>query len=490
MMMNTLINSSFMNSTSTLAAFIQFWSNISTTLHSTQVVWTFMASLPWMWILNWIFIMMTILLPNEITLWQSDAYTSNPVANFGSDNFVMQSVTGYVYHQVPFNTWSHVLTFPFDLTWWALYLNYYSEMWFGDSILMYTHYAICVMQLITVCFRPQSTLPQQEVAASDNLNPATSLPKPVTSASSAPDSSTSNLRDPAQSLLIPPQQLQPQGNHDTSSVSTVNNGTTTTVATTQETPQQEEPFSFRDMMRELYREFYFTQFLVVFCGFTFWYIVLQMLLPAPTVMVKFFCPQFIFDQLPTIAQTSDIFWLNIFIAYNVIFRVLGHCADYLPPIMFLGKDLPFTSIGQGFAMFGKFRSWRWVLQIPFAYCSELCAGYPGRLFAWRMLADVRVVLNYCGVDDRKQINFFTLNWFEVDHAKDLINLHGWNSWSPTSHLFEAIEKGHVDDSNKTTATTANPATTSTDATTTTTITTPTLSLSTNNNESNKDAAEQ
>ena len=438
----------------------------------------------WLWLLlsNWIFVGMTCLFPDGITKLQSDAYTSNPLANFGSNNFVMQSATGYVYHQVWFNTWSHILTFPIDLTWWALYLQHVSCHFFGDGILKYTLLVVCIVQIATVCFKPINT---SSTSNSSTILHHSDSKKQLNTSPQA--NKTGNSRAIFNNMCNDPEHGKQDFENMAKATSPTNPDTTTKecvyndddidgysilpsniiithrrklsisvdeaadnqvntlviksssiMNSCHDTSQCIKDVKILKFIKAFKQEFYWRQFLIVSFGFTFWFLIMPIILPSPVNLVNMILShEFIELYMPEIEQKSDFFWINIFLIFNALFRVLGHCADYVPPIMFIGEDLPFTTIGKGFSSFGKFISWKWMYQIPLSFLSELCAGFPGRLFAWRMLADLRVILNWCGIPDYKQ-SFFTLNWKELDSAKELVNLHGWQGWSATRELFHGV----------------------------------------------------
>ena len=128
-------------------------------------------------------------------------------------------------------------------------------------------------------------------------------------------------------------------------------------------------------------------------------------------------------------------------------------ADYLPPIMFDPEhhDAPFDSMGKGLIPFLKNMSWKVFIQTPLGILSELCAGYPGRLYIWRLVANLRRILNVVGIPDEKQ-TFFTMNWEEVENAKKVIidpegsaQGKGWNAWPLTAKLFAWSKVEDVDD---------------------------------------------
>jgi len=121
-------------------------------------------------------------------------------------------------------------------------------------------------------------------------------------------------------------------------------------------------------------------------------------------------------------------------------------ADYLPPIMFDPQhhDAPFDSMGKGLIPFLQNMSWKVFIQTPLGILSELCAGYPGRLYVWRLVANLRKVLNVVGIPDEKQ-TFFTMNWKEVEGAKQTIIDEGWNAWPLTAKLFAWAEVDETDD---------------------------------------------
>ncbi|KAF0983323.1 hypothetical protein FDP41_010388 [Naegleria fowleri] len=344
---------------------------------------------PWLWIANCGFMALATVAPRTLTKWQSDAYTSQPMRNYGPQNFLMQSVTGYIYHQVPYNIWTHILTFPLDLTWWGYYFAYFGKLWTGHPGYFYwAHYALSIAQLITYCVGPATA--QGEKCVLKKFDPAAQV----------------NLADKKNWPLVEV-----------------------------EVCKKKHPK----------RHFYWLQFIVTASFFTFWYSLLPYWLPGPKEITQKLLPEFIWNYIPEVLRQSDMFWVNFFLLHNAILRVTGHMADYLPPIMFDPDhhDAGFTGLGKGFIAYFKYFSWKWMVQTPLGILSELCAGYPGRLYVWRLVANLRRVLNFVGVPDNKQ-TFFTMNWNEVEQAKKTINQSGWNAWPLTAKLFEWAKVEDVD----------------------------------------------
>jgi len=358
--------------------FITQASSLSTTIGE--------LSLPWLWLGHVFFVLWATFFPENLTSWQSDGHTSAPLQNFGADNFLMQSVTGFIYHQDWFNVWSHVLTFPIDLSFWTLYFNIYGKTWLGESntnLFTYGHLLVCVLQAITVCVPPRKITMEQLHASAANQESA-----------SAAKSTDETQADPAAL----------QSTEATSE-------TTNTAVDNKEEDNQIHPF-----LSFLRSDFYWFQFVILVSSFLFWMIIVPYYL------------------LPSMGVDLDAFWLTVIMISTSIFRVLGHMADFVPPLMFGTEDKAFNSAGKGFKYFFDNMSWRWVIQVPLGVLSEMCAGYPSRLYAWRVLADIRRLLNIVGVQDEQQ-RFFTLDWKEVELARDAVIEYGWKGWSVTNKLF-------------------------------------------------------
>jgi len=220
---------------------------------------------PWLWLANCGFMLLAILFPRKLTCWQSDAYTSQPRRNYGPQNFLMQSVTGYVYHQVKYNIWTHILTFPIDITWWGIYFAYFGNYWVGHAGAFYWgHYALSILQLITYSFGPATA--QGEVCD-------------VLHGDKAADVDLSDKKNwPLVKVQIRKKRL----------------------------PKY---------------HFYWFQFLITTFFFTMWYTAVPLLIPSPKDIMFKITPEFIWNLIPVSLQGSDIFWINVFLIFNSIIRV-------------------------------------------------------------------------------------------------------------------------------------------------------------------------
>ena len=244
-------------STLNLSSVQPFAQSVASTLHEVD------EKCPWLWLANCAFMGVACVLPRTLTKWQSDAYTSQPQRNYGPQNFLMQSVTGFVYHQVPYNIWTHILTFPIDLTWWGYYFAYFGKYWFGrPGSFFWGHYALSVAQLITY-----------------SVGPATAE---------------------GESCVVKPYDAAVDLND-----------------------QKNWPLVKVEVCKKKHpkRRFYMGQFLVTTAFFTFWYALLPKYVPAPKDIMHKLTPDFIWKHIPESLQGSDIFWVNMFLLHNSIIRV-------------------------------------------------------------------------------------------------------------------------------------------------------------------------
>ncbi|KAL9642327.1 hypothetical protein ABK040_007325 [Willaertia magna] len=90
-----------------------------------------------------LFVLYSTLFPKTCTSFQSNAYTSQISWNFGYKSFIFNLLCGYLYHQIFFNTLTHVLTFPIDMMIWPLYFQYYFGNW-----MVYLISLLCIYQCI------------------------------------------------------------------------------------------------------------------------------------------------------------------------------------------------------------------------------------------------------------------------------------------------------------------------------------------------------